>query len=365
MTEPRRILFVLEHYFPYIGGAETLFCSLAEALVVKGCQVEVVTTRHQRSLPKLEMINGVQVRRIDCRNRYFFTFLSLPAIIRAARNCDLVHTTTYNAALPAWLGARLARKPVVVTFHEVWGKLWFRLPFASLLARSFFFLYEWMLTRLTFDRVVAVSDFTRQALINSGFAETKVSRIHNGLLYEEFAKWIHQPPDHPKFLYFGRLGISKGLDLLIPAAATLFQKHPEAEVVLVLPRNPAPMLKKVQQLIEKHGVGERVTLLHELSREELLRQICSSSAVVIPSYSEGFCFVAAETVALEVPIVSSGKGALKEVVCGKYVECPELDEEHLAAALIRAAAGKWEERPIRYFPLYVAVQEYLAMYALL
>jgi glycosyltransferase involved in cell wall biosynthesis len=46
-----KILFVLEHYPPYIGGAETLFGLLADQLVKHGHKVRVITTRFRSNLP--------------------------------------------------------------------------------------------------------------------------------------------------------------------------------------------------------------------------------------------------------------------------------------------------------------------------
>ena len=105
-----KILFVLEHYYPYIGGAEQLFTQLTRTLVQNGHPVTVVTTRYNRSLPAREVLNGVRIFRVRCFNRYLFTLLSLPRILQQACDCSLIHTTTYNAALPAWLASQMRRR---------------------------------------------------------------------------------------------------------------------------------------------------------------------------------------------------------------------------------------------------------------
>ena len=69
------ILFVVNHFYPYIGGAEKLFFELAVRLVEKGNQVSVVTTQHDNQLPRSEKVKGISVFRIPCRNRFLFTFL--------------------------------------------------------------------------------------------------------------------------------------------------------------------------------------------------------------------------------------------------------------------------------------------------
>lgn len=357
-----KVLFVLEHYHPYIGGAERIFQLLAEALAEKGYQVRVVTTRFDKQLPKKENHRGVEIIRVDCYNRFLFTFFSLPKVIRFARQSDVVHTTTYNAAFPAWIGARLTRKKAIVTFHEVWGPLWFQLPFISGLLKRAYYYYERLVLALPFDIYIAVSKFTEKALAENGIPSSKITQIYNGLYYDRFSSYQHQAPDQFTCTYFGRLGISKGLNLLIPAFKLLVEKRPESQLVLILPRQPVAMLQTIQSLIEDHQLDQYVRIRHELSRDELYQQISRSSCVAIPSYSEGFCFVAAETVALGVPIISSQRGALAEVVSGQYIEMEAMTSESLFKALVKASAGEWQEKAVRYFEMDKAVVDYLRLY---
>src|SRR5262249_42408540 len=111
------ILFALEYFPPHTGGVETLFGQLAAGLVERGHRVRVVTSE-QPGAPAREPARGVEIPRISLPrtgHRYFFSLLAIPPLLRLARTADLLHTTTYTAALPAWLAARRAGKPVVIT----------------------------------------------------------------------------------------------------------------------------------------------------------------------------------------------------------------------------------------------------------
>jgi glycosyltransferase involved in cell wall biosynthesis len=358
-----KILFVLEHFHPYIGGAEKLFYELTTELARAGHQIAVVTTRFRPDLPEEEWKEGVQIRRVNCRNRYWFSVVSLPVIRRLAKDYDIVHTTSYNAALPAWLGAVLSRKPVMITFHEVWGQLWWRLPFANFIQRALFYTWEQLLLKLPFQYFIGVSDYTQQALKNSGISADKALRIYNGLDYGVFDPYPHQPPENFTFTYFGRLGMSKGLELLLPAARDLLRQHPEARFKLIVPTYPAPMYEWVLQELNRLGIQEQTQLLHDLPRATLYQEIATSSCVVIPSYSEGFCFVAAEASAMGVPVVSSNRGALREVVSGHWLPMADMTAGALAAALHQAYADDWSYRPFRPFKLREAVRAYIELYS--
>ena len=358
-----KILFVLENYYPNIGGVETLFKNLVDQLVKEGCEAVIVTTRLDPAHPAVEEKKGIKIIRLKLPNRYFFTFFSFFRIFREARHCDLVHTTSYNAALPAFIGGKLAGKKVIVTFHEVWGKLWFDLPFMSRIGRWGHYLFERLLLKLPFDRFVAVSRYTARCLVEAGLPEKKVSRIYNGIDYAEFPE-RHDPPEEAPFTYtfFGRLGMSKGLDLLIPAAARVREAMPESRLQLIIPRTPGSLFEKIKQRIEELKLDDCSYISSELPFEELKRRLIKSHCAVIPSYSEGFCFAAVECMAMEVPLVHSGKGALSEVVGGLHITYADQSAEALAKGILDASKGRFEERVARKFPLRESISAYLRVY---
>lgn len=356
------ILFVVEHYFPYIGGAEKLFQELAESLVKHGHVVQIVTTQFDSKLPTQEVHRGVNIHRVKCYNRFLFTFFSLPVIKKYAKSANIIHTTTYNAAFPAWLISTILRKPVLITFHEAWGRLWFSLPFISKISKILFYSYEQLITKLGFDYFIAVSDFTKQALINNGIDASKLIRIYNGMNYNEFQHYEHTPPELFTYTYFGRLGSSKGLDLLLPASKVFYDNFPNTKLKLIIPKTPNKIYVKIKNMIEDLRLENHVHLLHELSRKQLYFEVSHSSCVVIPSYSEGFGFVAAESVALGVPIISSQQGALTEVVSGKYIPMERQNTDSLVKALKLAYKSQWNNKPIKKFELSNSVNQYLKLY---
>jgi len=357
-----KILFVLEHFYPYIGGAEKLFYVLTTALVKRGYEITVITTLFDKKLVKEEIYEGIKIIRINCFNRFAFTFLSLPEVVRHARDCDLIHTTTYNAALPASIAGKLTGKPVLVTFHEVWGELWKRLPFTSFFQKNAFYYFEKILLNLPFNKFIAVSEFTKRELIKHDIPESKIARIYNGIEYDNFKDYTPSTPKTFTFTYFGRLGVSKGLDLLIPAAAVFRKSFPDSKFKLIIPKQPKSLYKIIMSLIDKYKLRDYIEFHHNLPREVLHQEILNSSCIVISSYSEGFCFAAAETIALGVPIISSNKGALTEVVSGHHISMNEMSVAELTRALESAYKGKWFEKPIRHFHLNDTIDAYRQLY---
>lgn len=358
-----KILFVVEHFHPYIGGAETLWINLTTELVKAGHQVTVVTTLHDKSLAKKETFKGVDIVRVNAVNRYFFTFLSIAEIKRQIKDADLIHTASYNAAVPASIVAWIFNKKIIITFHEVWGKLWFSLPFVSKPVLVMYYLYEAFILKLPFHQFVAVSNSTATRLKENGIAENKISVILNGLEYETFKPYPFSPPQKFTFCFFGRLGISKGLDILLNGSKPFLDAYPDATLRLIIPTYPAAMYNNVLQLIDKLKLKDRIELLHDLPKEELFKQVSTSSCVVVTSHSEGFCFTAAETVGMGVPIISSDKGALTEVVSGKHLKLKELNAKELQLALEKAYNNEWDETERKEFHLSNTIHNYLNLYA--
>lgn len=367
-----RILFVLEHFHPYIGGVEYLFWQLSKSLVSQGHEVMVITTRFDKKLPQRDRNEGIDIYRVNCSNRFSFIIRSIPSIFKNIKDFDLVHTTTYTAALPTWLVSCLRNKKIVITFHEYWGDLWKRLPYLNLTQKFFYSAFERILTYLPFSKIVAVSKFTRQKLIKAGVDPSKINMIYNGLDYNSIEKLsskitISDLKNIKKsrtldYIFVGRLGVSKGIDILLEASDIFLQKNPEANLKLVIPKLQGKIYNLVLNKIKSLSCTNQITLMHNLTKVELYQQIKRASFIVIPSYSEGFCFVAAEACALNIPIVSSQCGALKEVVSGDYIALNSLTKNGLFEALKKAKKKQWQFKESVQFPLDKSIEQYVYLY---
>ncbi len=361
-----KILFVLENYYPNIGGVEKLFKCLSDALNKKNIKASIITTWIDNESPKYEKSGSQEIFRYNFINRYFFSFLAIVPIYKKLKDVDFIHTTSYNAGLPAIIAGILRKKKVLITFHEVWGDLWFELPYLSTFSKWGHYLFEALLLKMPFHKFIAVSDYTSEMLLKKGITKDKIVVIKNGIEYSEInqllSNTVHLDKDSNQYCYFGRLGISKGLNLLLPAWKKFTLERPESVLKLVIPKTPNGFLQKIKNEIVKLEIADSIHIEHELSFKDLLINIKESHAVIIPSYSEGFCFAAAETMAVETPIISSGKGALKEVVNGKFVEMKEFSVEGLYHALLASANDNWSIKQKEKFPLEDTIDAYLRIY---
>ena len=329
-----KVCFVLEYYYPHIGGFEVLFQHLAEGIVEAGHQCTVVTCRLPGTKQR-ETVNGVDLHRVSVPalgDRYWFTLAGIHQAWQQAKRADIVITTTYNGTFPAWLASRLTRKPAVIVLLEVIGKNWHSIGLNPALALGYR-VFEDAVLRLPFERYISISNSTRNALAKRGIARDRISLAYPGIDHKLFnpagrsgrradrRSELGFDPDAFVYLYFGRPGYMKGIDFLVKAAPLIKQRIPQARLLLLLSRKPDQGYRRVIDLINASGLvlGQDVIVLDPVPRAELPDTLQASDCVVVPSLSEGFGFTCVEACTMDIPVVASAAGSLPEVIFGRHV----------------------------------------------
>ena len=370
-----RIVFVLENYTPHIGGVEIVFKNLSEGLAKLGHDASIVTHR-LKGTKKFEVINGVKVYRVDSfHSRYWFTFLSIPRVLKLAKKADLIHTTTFNGAFPAWFVAKLLGKKCIITIHEVWVRKWDKLTEMGWLNAKIHNLLERFIYLLNFDEYVCVSKSTQEQLLDVGISEKNTAVIYNGV---DYTHWNPGKFDGKKireklglkrnfvYLFSGRPGISKGLEYLIKAVPLISKKIPNAKLLAIVSRDKAYEKRYgyIVNLINKLGVKDKVILHDPVSYKELPDYIKAADCVVVPSLAEGFGFAAAEACAMGKPVVASNTTSLPEVVSGRYILVKPRSEKEIADAVLQLKAGVVKKKGGKSFSLKDNIISYFKVYNL-
>ncbi|CAL80626.1 putative glycosyltransferase, group 1 [Bradyrhizobium sp. ORS 278] len=148
-------------------------------------------------------------------------------------------------------------------------------------------------------RFIALTEFARDLFARSGFDADTIDVKPNFL----------PDPGEPDgaarregLLFVGRLSPEKGVDDLICAAAT-------AGVPLRI-AGGGPEHERLRR-----EAGPNVTFLGEISRTEVLREMSTTRALVVPSrWYEGFPMVVVEAFARGTPVLASRLGALAEII---------------------------------------------------
>lgn len=120
-------------------------------------------------------------------------------------------------------------------------------------------------------------------------------------------------PDGPLLVFIGRLQPLKAPDVLLAAAAEM--STPAHVVICGGPSgNGDAMPEQLRAMAVSLGLGDRVTFMPPLPREELCELMRAATAVVVPSHSESFGLVAVEAQACGTPVVAADVGGLATAV---------------------------------------------------
>ena len=245
MTAPRILMFC-EQFHPRVGGAERQAQKLARALMDLGCNVEVLTPRHNPSWQSTEDVDGVRIHR--------FPYVDISSRVRGIRGLGVP-----NAAFGFWqvrraLHALMGRfdvlhghiaSPMVVyamdCAHAAGRRAICKIAASGprwdleVLRRTSLaggWLARHALAR--FDMWIAVSEGIRRQLEESGVEASRIRSIPNGVLVPKVEPGAEPAPAR-KFLYLGRLSATAGRDVptLLRAFDQLARDLPDCELCLV------------------------------------------------------------------------------------------------------------------------------------
>lgn len=183
------------------------------------------------------------------------------------------------------------------------------------------------------EKVIAVSNYVRQALIDETFVQDeKVVVIHNGVDPEVVTKAKHNN-DKLKLVYVGRLEKSKGLQILFEALIS-----PKMEDAMLDIIGGGVYKESLSALVKKLGIQHRVNFLGKVPHEKVMHMLSEADVFVLPTLRvEGFPMVLVEAMLAELPLVASDIGGNSDAVLdgetGYLVSCGDSDQ--LVSALSR------------------------------
>ena len=137
---------------------------------------------------------------------------------------------------------------------------------------------------------------------------TPICFVPNGV---DLAPFDDLPPraaleaDHPELagkfvlLFFGRIHVKKGLDLLADALAAVSHEHPAIHLLLAGTDDGA--LAPFRDRCAALGLSSRLTWVGHVAAEQARQVWGAADAFVLPSYSEGFSMAVLEALACRLP----------------------------------------------------------------
>lgn len=233
---------------------------------------------------------------------------TLARIIRE-RRIQIIHSHDYKSDILAYLVSLACTVPIMTTVHG-----WIQNQI-----RSRFYVRASQAVMRTFDRVVAVSDRTRAAVVASGVDPRRVVVIQNGIVTEDYEPHRYRrgafreahgiPSDAPLVGYVGRLSPEKGQSDLLRAAPTVLASHPETRFAFI---GDGPDRAGLEREAVDQGIADRVVFTGHLTDvRPVYRDL---DVLALTSHTEGLPNVVLEALCMETVVLATDVGGTGEIV---------------------------------------------------
>ncbi len=328
-----RVLLVSRVFWPNIGGIEKHVQWLAEALIRRGHQCDVLTMNRSwadgSSYPPFDRLGEIGVYRVPFVGSTRYPIA--PRVARFAARYDVVHVHAVDF-LADWLVTtrRWHGRPVVLSshggfFHTAFlkhaKKLWFHTA-----------------TRLLVHSVDALITTSEQ---DSALFRKLTSRLHpvrQAVDTRAFAA-LPSAPVPGRWVTVGRVDVHKGIAALIKVLARVKNEDGRDFLLTVVgPEVVDGLIPSLEAERDRLGLGAQVTFTRKVPFEALLEQVRTAELGIFPSEYESFGISVVEVMAAGVVPVLNDIHAFRcfthERKSGFVV--PFSDVEAAAATLRRA-----------------------------
>ena len=303
------IALVVDAIFPYhLGGREVRYHELTRRLADRA-SVHVYTMNWWRgqSVMHDQNVTYHAISRLhpmyhqghrSIRQACFFAIGCL-RLLRARFDVLEADHIPYFHILVLRVIATIKRRPFVVTWHEVWGKDYWREYLG--IKGSVAWIVELLAMRLP-DRIIAASPQTAQRLQSILGSRTAITVAPNGVDLE-LARETAPDPSETDLVVVGRLIDHKRVGLLLDAMSLL---HSQGLPVTCRVVGDGPERDALRSKAETLGLSEAVDFRHHVrEQKEVYALVKAAKVAVFPSDREGFGAAVLEALACGVPVVTT------------------------------------------------------------
>lgn len=303
------VALVCDAIFPYHCGGREIRYHEVDRRLAEHADVHLYTM-HWWDGPGVHRSDTITLHAISpLRSLYTHTRRSLGQAIVFALGCLRLLTARFDVLeadhmpllqIPVlWFVATVKRKRFVVTWHEVWGRSYWRqyLGWAGLVA--------WFVEELSMrlpDHIVAASSHTARRLRGSLGPNASISVAPNGIDLEA-VRTAYPDPAATDLIVVSRLMSHKRIGLLIEVVAFL---HAEGLPVTCRIIGDGPERDDLLAQARAQKVDWAIDFRHDVrEQKEVYSLIKAGKVFVLPSTREGFGIAVLESLACGVPVVTT------------------------------------------------------------
>ncbi|MFH1587674.1 MAG: glycosyltransferase family 4 protein [Candidatus Diapherotrites archaeon] len=301
-----KILQVVPHFSPCVGGLEKAVYDLTLQLKKRGHEVEVVTlnkcAKSGDELRAKEIIDGITVHRIPFTSFTYYAWA--PKVMEFVKGFDLlhIHGIGFFSDYLVWK-KKEHKKPIVISTH---GGIFHTEKIMWL--KKLYFNY-WCKGHLRDITIIAVSENDKKLFSK---ISNKVELIENAIDYGKFSS-VPRNVEQDTYLFVGRISRNKRVEKLIDVFTLVVRENPVTKLFIV-GGDWEGLVKGLKEKISGNGMDENIFMMGKLSDTELdeLRSRCEF--FVSASRYEGFGISLVEAMASGIVPVVNDIGAFRNIV---------------------------------------------------
>jgi phosphatidylinositol glycan class A protein len=207
------------------------------------------------------------------------------------------------------------------------------------------------------DGVICVSHTGKEnTALRAMVHPNKISVISNAVDTEVFT------PDPSKrnsnritIIVISRLVYRKGIDLLARLIPVVCDSHPNVDFII---GGDGPKRIVLEEVIERHELQGRVTLLGSVKHEEVRNVLVQGDIFLNSSLTEAFCMAIVEAAACGLQVVSTNVGGIPEVLPSDLVWLADPTVEGLIQAINSSIEDKLVGRVVDPLECHRRIQKY-------
>ena len=343
-----RIAMVSDFFFPNTGGVETHIYKVSQCLLERGHKVVVITHAYGDRKGVRWMANGLKVYYLPVAPFHQsatlpLVFFSLPLFrhILIRERIDLVHAHQAFSTLghEALLNAGIMGLACCFTDHSLLG-------FSD--ASSIHMNKVLKLVLSSVDHVICVSNTSKEnTVLRASLDPRLVSVIPNAIDSSQFLPSPASRPGNSRLnvVVVSRLTYRKGVDLLVGLLPLVCAEHPNVDFII---GGDGPKRALLEEVVERHGLSQRVELLGSLKHAEVPGVLARGHIFLNCSLTEAFCIAIVEAASCGLLAVSTAVGGVPEVLPGDMIELGQPSVKAMASALSRAISRVGQIDPLAF-----------------
>jgi glycosyltransferase involved in cell wall biosynthesis len=315
MNNPINIAYIIDGLG--MGGAERLMIPILKHLDRKRFNPRICALQSKGDNPLAEDIRALGAPVDELTIPYLRDLNAIPRLRNYLHEhgIALVHTQLEFSNILGNIAAKSLRLPSVCTVHV--------LPSDGARARSKLHQQaEWLALKYFCDRVLTVSEDTRQSYIaRSGIPARKLTALHNGIDFSPYLcldsslvrasvrDEFRIPQDAHLIVTVAVLRPPKGIDRMLQAMPAVLEALPNTYYLIVGDGAHRQELENETKRLNLTGI-----VLFAGMRKDIPRLLVASDLFVLPTLTEALPTVLAEAMAARLPIIASAVGGIPEMV---------------------------------------------------